>query len=894
MAHNRRNIPELRSVGRRRFGRRRGGQILVLAILAITMLVSLIFYVYNVGDQVNRRMAMQDSSDSAVISGAGWMARSMNVVAMNNIAQARMISLAVVLDSMPLAAEMSIAEETGDDKLADALQNWRTVGSAFTQYEKDNFYREGLAELYRQLTEGQDDEGEEHYSTRQLELLKRIDQTFDSSDEKNPEGVYEIENDTHWWPAGGSSQSHGSIWAAAIALDEFSQATAESAGLLAQSNAVRFGSANTAATAFLTPVAPEFPGLRRDFSQFESLFSKYIYVLDDPRRERYEHRVVNSDLVGKLQRSKDIPWDIRRISVRGGAIPDFVWPQRMGPFSHVYQWRDYHHQRSEAWGRSSWQWERRGYSTYGPLEHAIRVVRSQFGEAGHYWSGSGSADTSRFSYHLRTIAKLKLAYLFGLASPQKVQYPSEWITDYNEALAFIGGENGVEVHDIVSRFLIDNIGAGAAQQGTWIESAATGEYADSSLETDNVGASFTWTASIPVEGAHRVYARWSRPMDGSRRNSAAEYQITHSGGTATVTRNQNSSAGGWVRLGTYNFVEGQSGKVTLTHPNAADGSTCADAVRFVPLTRRGGSSSSKSTIMKTRWYRVRVKSTVHWDESSHWMTTYESQSPTPTYTPIRWHSYQLRRGTDLGNARIQPLHRWIYEPTGWRNIGGWEKLADFVWIRKWQRRVAYDYALRLARRYELNPDGSMKLDKNGRPIPIRYTIYYVEWRTFGGIEPRQEHEVSNPIEGANRNELPAPFLVNTDDEQIEEFTHIHEESGREMNAVRVAPYTYLGVARRSSQAAVWSQKFANKNPTGDVFTMSQAKVFNNRSWDLWTQYWQVQLMRVDDWQGWTEKIGQGIEQAPVVDDTSLAEELEKAYEYMSALPEEMVELFMKH
>ena len=63
------------------------------------------------------------------------------------------------------------------------------------------------------------------------------------------------------------------------------------------------------------------------------------------------------------------------------------------------------------------------------MENALRIVVGQFGNAGH----SGTADTSRFEFHLRTIAKVKLAYLFGLSSPQKVQYADKWITDYAKA-----------------------------------------------------------------------------------------------------------------------------------------------------------------------------------------------------------------------------------------------------------------------------------------------------------------------------------------------------------------------------------------------------------------------------------------------------------------------------
>ena len=42
----------------------RGGQILVVALLGIVLLAGMVFYVINVGDQVNRRVAMQNAADA--------------------------------------------------------------------------------------------------------------------------------------------------------------------------------------------------------------------------------------------------------------------------------------------------------------------------------------------------------------------------------------------------------------------------------------------------------------------------------------------------------------------------------------------------------------------------------------------------------------------------------------------------------------------------------------------------------------------------------------------------------------------------------------------------------------------------------------------------------------
>jgi hypothetical protein len=88
------------------------GVVLMMTLLALVLLVGLIFYVYNLSRQVNARLALQQSADSAAISGSVWMARSMNQVAMNNVAQTRLLASVIVLDSLPLATEMSLVDST--------------------------------------------------------------------------------------------------------------------------------------------------------------------------------------------------------------------------------------------------------------------------------------------------------------------------------------------------------------------------------------------------------------------------------------------------------------------------------------------------------------------------------------------------------------------------------------------------------------------------------------------------------------------------------------------------------------------------------------------------------------------------------------------------------------
>ncbi len=90
---------------------RQRGAIMVIALLALVLLACLVFFVFNVGRHVAARVETQNAADSAAMSGASWVARSFNTVAMNNVESARLISLAAVLDAMPQAVRFTLTDQ---------------------------------------------------------------------------------------------------------------------------------------------------------------------------------------------------------------------------------------------------------------------------------------------------------------------------------------------------------------------------------------------------------------------------------------------------------------------------------------------------------------------------------------------------------------------------------------------------------------------------------------------------------------------------------------------------------------------------------------------------------------------------------------------------------------
>ena len=57
------------------------GAVLILTLVALVPMAALILFVFNLGGQVNRRVAAQHTADSAAVAGAGWVTRSLNTVA---------------------------------------------------------------------------------------------------------------------------------------------------------------------------------------------------------------------------------------------------------------------------------------------------------------------------------------------------------------------------------------------------------------------------------------------------------------------------------------------------------------------------------------------------------------------------------------------------------------------------------------------------------------------------------------------------------------------------------------------------------------------------------------------------------------------------------------------
>jgi len=404
--------------------RRRGGQVLVLLLLAMTLMAGLVFYVYNVGHHVNRGVDVQNAADASAVAAAAWMARSMNVVAMNNVASVRVINMVPVLDAIPQAADISLREAVAwEQGLSDQLGRGLPT----------SYLREGIESLRDRMI-------------YQRDILAEIDTRLGLHAGK-PMSAFTM------WDASedglDGTLPHGEIWKTAQVLQDFSEAVASGAGMLAQSAAVHFGEDNGMDAAFVAPVMPVLPAVHGEWSDFEPALKGKLVVDNDGAA-------------------------FRTSGGRGGAIPDVEYPHRLGPWARLFEWRDYKQRvfgrREELpprdpqraikvragsgnvslGGRRSgssaiqtgrgassgerWRFIRTGaevygYETYGPYHWAWRGRHKGIDIA--EFAREEIVDVT-FAQRWRELSDDKLGYMFNPPGKLKQIHDPEWHTDYPE------------------------------------------------------------------------------------------------------------------------------------------------------------------------------------------------------------------------------------------------------------------------------------------------------------------------------------------------------------------------------------------------------------------------------------------------------------------------------
>jgi len=229
-----------------------------------------------------------------------------------------------------------------------------------------------------------------------------------------------------------------------------------------------------------------------------------------------------------------------------------------------------------------------------------------------------------------------------------------------------------------------------------------------------------------------------------------------------------------------------------------------------------------------------------------------------------------------GSLALAAHHRGWKDPARFRPDAG--QICNYIWKSKDQYEITEYPEIGIKR--ELVQDGD-KVDADGNPVmtPKFHPVYMIEFCMFGGIDVGGEREVSNPCNwySSELDELPAPILIDTSVGDYDPETN-DVDAG-----VRREYFAYLGIAKSASEAQVWSQKFQGANPTASIHTLSQAKVFNNKSWGLWTQDWQVQLTSLNGYPDWVNRVERDLPKTSLTQGAVRSADLQEILEFLRAL-----------
>ena len=228
-------------------------------------------------------------------------------------------------------------------------------------------------------------------------------------------------------------------------------------------------------------------------------------------------------------------------------------------------------------------------------------------------------------------------------------------------------------------------------------------------------------------------------------------------------------------------------------------------------------------------------------------------------------------------------------PSGWLDLGaqqGWQRLDNYIW-----KRTAVGSSTDFPQ-IGIVP----KTDpKTGLQILTPQPVYFVEFAVFGGLDIGTNGTVTNPCNWTSSDQLPIPYLLDT---SVGDYNMNGVGNGGSFPIPQQAgafnPFYFLGVARRSAQSQFWQQRFPAANPSGNMVAVAQAKIFNNSSWDLWTQDCGAGLVPVSNWENWTAEMTADAAQAASTNGVVQPSDVTDVATYLNRIDPKLVSGFMTH
>lgn len=446
---------------------------MVIVLLALLLLAGLVAYVFNSGRQTARRVAMQNAADAAAAAGSGWVARSLNLVAMNNVAISRHLATVNVLDSAPTATHSANLEQTF---LHDAMQQGRSWNTGSGRLDAVAYQNADLllAELQAEVA-----------------MLDPVDQMFQAND---------VRRMTHY----NAPDGRGRLWEAMQSLDELSQTTMENLAVLTQLNTTRGGQVadEEDARCLLLPAVADVPWQRRTFNDFKRPVKQGLLPQDVD--DKTTNRGPYDTLFGwrDFQNEYSGGGDRQRIS-QGTQTGGIGRPFGGGPGD-----------RSTGGGEPR-TITRRTYRTFGTQSWALRRM-SDFVYARRNNGGPDNLEESRFNTWLRQLAGTKLGYCWDRLSPRMFAIP-RWDAAYPAVPANVQSplpfsETAYFRLDIKSKYARTD-GRFMTDDGTWAYSQfnrAQGTRGDSAFTINRPTGWWLPRYTVNING-QRVTQRMTQP-----------------------------------------------------------------------------------------------------------------------------------------------------------------------------------------------------------------------------------------------------------------------------------------------------------------------------------------------------------------------------------------------
>jgi|GEM_PF-6566627 len=386
------------------------GVVLVLVVLSLVVAALIAYYVLSVSHKARSRDLTQYTATNASQAGAAWIARTLNVTAMNNLRSAQYIAMTNLVDAMPKAIEFGIADyQAFEAPINEILENGQVPASwdAKSQTSSKRTIHGAVQVQLRNLEQ-------------QLKFLKRYHKQFNDPDSSAYRDVREL---THYQTPSGK---RGRLWTAAQMLQNLSSTALQNVGSLAQINAMHAGSirvsdATSRLDAVLVPVVASLDWKQVHFDQYQGPIThgRDIPLVYNNTNDIYEDlgEIDDSDWrqYGRWRGAENSRKLVVKAARGGVPLDNGVAPQN----------------------------EKQGHrnQTAAQTNHGIHdlLVMS------HRMSSSEVFGNRRLTFWTDTIGKIKLNYLWPQSKAPATVVKPKWITDVDQALA-IADKNPDSIH----------------------------------------------------------------------------------------------------------------------------------------------------------------------------------------------------------------------------------------------------------------------------------------------------------------------------------------------------------------------------------------------------------------------------------------------------------------